>query len=212
MQKRIENHMQASLPYLSSQNPLSSPLKDGVDFAHTKALIVHRGSRYTIWYKAQPLRSGELDGIGSASVLWERVSRAHSPHVSRNLLPVSLPLISVMDVPYSVNVSSPTEGIVGQPLTFIVEVLNLTCFALEFSFSISESESFMIAGFKKTNFKILGYSTERIRTTLIPITTGKLHYPQFTLHSRKYPNLDLLCTKQINGVLVRPLSSDPLWN
>jgi hypothetical protein len=132
------------------------------------------------------------------------VKGTSSSRISSNTLPLPLPSISVVDVPFTISVFPPTEGHVGNPLLYRLDVTNLTNYCLEFSYTVSDSPVFFISGLKKSAVKLLPFSSLSLRTFLVPIESGRLTLPDVHLQAKKYPTHDPLSLTQINNVFIRP--------
>ena len=124
--------------------------------------------------------------------------------MSSNTLPLSFPLISVIDVPFVISLFPPTEGHVGHPQLFRLDVTNLTNYCLEFTYTVSDSSDFFISGLRKSPVKLLPFASLSLRTILVPIESGRLSLPDVHLQAKKYPTHDPLSLTQINDVFIRP--------
>ena len=177
----------------------------------TNAIVVTRGSRYTVWYCIKPMITGENINIGRVVVGWERTSSVFTKKeqtefdvssliASSNSLPLYVPPIQVTSAPFLTKTRVPPEGMLGSPLTYVVEVTNLTCYVLEFSYRVKENDAFLISGLKRANFKVffsialiysyfsfliflqvLPFATHITQSLLIPISTGLIFFLVFLL-------------------------------
>eukprot|EP00008_Paramoeba_atlantica_P008303 CAMPEP_0201480180 /NCGR_PEP_ID=MMETSP0151_2-20130828/4717_1 /ASSEMBLY_ACC=CAM_ASM_000257 /TAXON_ID=200890 /ORGANISM="Paramoeba atlantica, Strain 621/1 / CCAP 1560/9" /LENGTH=494 /DNA_ID=CAMNT_0047861959 /DNA_START=837 /DNA_END=2321 /DNA_ORIENTATION=- len=192
------------------------------------AITVTRGSRYTVWYRLNSNISGDNINVGIVVVTWERTSgvlleeeinhstiatfeekkyeelkERKSSGASSNSLPLYMPPIRVVSMPFSIDIQNDSEGVLGQPLAHRVEITNLTDFVLEFSYFIKENGAFLISGMKRANFKVLPFSKLNTQSTLIPVATGKQTLPQCVIQSKKHPNVEIPGLDQAKDVYIR---------
>lgn len=96
-----------------------------------------------------------------------------------------LPSITVIDPGFTVSFCAPFETIMGTAVKCSLIIENNTPQVQPLQLFVSESNSFFYAGTTNLRFSILPYQSRELLYSFIPITTGLLEFPKFSLGSLK---------------------------
>ncbi|KAL9649633.1 hypothetical protein ABK040_003310 [Willaertia magna] len=114
-----------------------------------------------------------------------------------------LPSININDPGIHVSFCSPFEAILGQSIKCSIIIENNTPQLQQLQLFVSEAPSFFFAGTTNIRFTLLPYQSRDILYTMIPVATGLLEFPRFSLGSLR-KQLHILNEEERWTIFVHP--------
>ncbi|XP_038881669.1 trafficking protein particle complex subunit 11 isoform X2 [Benincasa hispida] len=127
--------------------------------------------------------------LGNVLLRWKRYSRTKD-HYDSNIPSVlttqRLPDVDIEFSPLIVCMESPPYAILGEPFTYFIKIKNQSKLLQEIKFSLADVQSFVISGSHDDTISILPKSEHVLSYKLVPLASGMLQLPRFTLTSARY--------------------------
>eukprot|EP01120_Amphizonella_sp_Union-15-10_P010319 TRINITY_DN4113_c0_g1_i1.p1 TRINITY_DN4113_c0_g1~~TRINITY_DN4113_c0_g1_i1.p1 ORF type:complete len:200 (+),score=31.57 TRINITY_DN4113_c0_g1_i1:217-816(+) len=161
---------------------------------------------YTAWFQLTPSFIGDIN-LGLLNVQWCRPSKDETP--APTLWQFSLPKVSIHQTPFHVAMETPDHGVIGDALTHRIVITNNTNVLQDFSLSVNENQSFLVAGDKKTHFRVNPKNRCVVEHRLLPMSVGRIAYPVFELRALKFDKV-LPITQQERFVFIKPYPNTPI--
>lgn len=120
---------------------------------------------------------------------WKRYSRTKDQYDSNNasvLTTQRLPDVDIEFSPLIVCMESPPYAILGEPFTYFIKIKNQSKLLQEIKFSLADVQSFVISGSHDDTISVLPKSEHVLSYKLVPLASGMLQLPRFTLTSARY--------------------------
>jgi hypothetical protein len=180
-------------------------------------LELEMSSSFTHWVRIKPLNAG-LIHLGVFSLNWRRDSSKLSLLLSSsssslvieypvNSATLILPIVDAMQRDFSARFASAEVGNVGVPMSVSFLVNNRSAFASSFHIKVSDSPSFLLAGDKFATFSVGPQCECELSYTVVPLVTGRLPLPKFTLSTAGGGGFGLVqnwMTSPVHFIFVKP--------
>lgn len=127
--------------------------------------------------------------LGNVLLRWRRYSRTkdqYDSNVASVLTTQMLPDVDIEFSPLIVCMESPPYAILGDPFTYFIKIKNQSKLLQEVKFSLADVQSFVISGSHDDTISILPKSEHVLGYKLVPLASGMLQLPRFTLTSARY--------------------------
>lgn len=127
--------------------------------------------------------------LGNVLLRWKRYSRTKDQddsNVASVLTTQKLPDVNIEFSPLIVCMDSPPYAILGDPFTYFIKIKNQSKLLQEVKFSLADVQSFVISGSHDDTISILPRSEHVLGYKLVPLASGMLQLPRFTLTSARY--------------------------
>ncbi len=98
---------------------------------------------------------------------------------------VPLPSLNIYYRNVRATFDSPSEATLGKPFEATLTVYNESSTLQELQLSVAESDSFFFSGTTLINFTMLPYSERKMVYIMIPVLTGHITFPKFTLKATR---------------------------
>ncbi|XP_022926701.1 trafficking protein particle complex subunit 11 isoform X1 [Cucurbita moschata] len=135
------------------------------------------------------INSSKQIRLGNVLLRWKRYSKTedqYDSNVGSVLTTQSLPDVDTEFSPLIVCMESPPYAILGDPFTYFIKIKNQSKLLQEVKFSLADVQSFVISGSHDDTISILPVSEHVLGYKLVPLASGMLQLPRFTLTSARY--------------------------
>jgi len=116
---------------------------------------------------------------------------------------IPLPKVSIQQTPFETLIDTPDHGVVGGVLPHTITIINNTNIMQDFSLSVSENSAFLVAGDKKTYFRVNPRNSYKVQHNLLPLSVGRVSYPKFELKATRMDKT-LPVSQQERFVFIKP--------
>lgn len=157
-----------------------SILSPNPDFGGPTLLVP--GEEFKKVFSVKPELNVSKLNMGSVCLRWRRDHESSKEVVTKQ----SLPDVNVEFPPLIVSLECPPHGVLGEPFTYFARIHNQTKLLQEVRYSLSDSQSFVLAGPHNDTTFVLPLSEYILSYKLVPLSSGSLQLPRVTITSVRY--------------------------
>jgi hypothetical protein len=151
-----------------------------------KEYVAQRDS-YTSSFVLKSHVSGRSVKTGSLLITCRRLKQqiVHGADCNSIQYEIPLPSLNIYHRNLRASFESPSEAVLGKPFQVTLTIYNDSSTLQELQLHVSESESFFFSGTTLLSFTILPYSQKTLTYTMIPVLTGNVSFPKFTVKAMR---------------------------
>lgn len=140
---------------------------------------------YTLCHVLKANISGRSIKTGSLIITCHRqnplITTDVDPSCTSITYEVPLPSLNIYHRNLRATFDSPSEAVLGKPFEAKLTIFNESSTLQELQLQVADSESFFFSGTTQLNFTILPFSEKTMTYIMIPVLTGHITFPKFTL-------------------------------
>lgn len=144
------------------------------------------GEEYKLVYSIIPKAVSPRFEIGTVHYKWSRDQSFGVGNAAEVRTKYKVPDVNVEKAPFVVCLECPSHATLSIPFLFFVRIRNQTNLLQEITYSLTDSQSFVLCGPHKGSTAILPNSEAVLSYNFVPLTSGQQQLPRVTISSERY--------------------------